>query len=262
MRSHWLRMTTFSVACLLIPCAAGASGQLTRDVMYCSGTGAGEDNDKSRHIYRVESFTTTPRAVDLGPSGRRLTDIAVDPCSSRAYAIAEGEFYSVDLVKGGVTLIGTEGGLFGERHPDLSSQNALEAGCDGALYVWGWRNSIIYRVDPVARTISAVVDTKHESGGGLALEPGGKWLFGTTRENLLIKVNLATKAVKVVGRLGVTGMPGLDFTVQGQLYGTRGRDGEGFAEVYRISTSTGRATLVGRIAGAQQLGNGGMTISW
>ena len=227
-------------------------------VMY--GTGTGSLTNGSRHIYRVDQFATAPQTTDLGASGEKLTDIAIDPCTSRAYAITVDKLFSVDLVTGKIHLLGSLTGLAG--------LNSLEAACGGPLYVWGISDTRIFQVDPVTLTSQPVADTQR-FGGDLALSPDGKELFGTElHEGVLVRVDLSSKKVTSMNlntdALGTavedTVIPGLDFGPDGRLYGTVGNDMNDEALVCRIDPKTGVVTVIGPIT--KGLGNGGMTINW
>lgn len=247
-----LRSISLAVAALTL--INGCTCRLPRrqGVMYC--TGSGTNTDQSRHIYRVEQFDTAPQAVDLGASGERLTDIAIDRCTARAYAITIDKLFSVDLASGKLHLIGPLTGLTG--------LNSLETTCGGLLYVWGFSDTRIFSVDPVSLSTQPVADTKHE-GGDLALSPDGGVLFGTTLDNRLVRVDLAAKTATSVALTNAPDrIPGLDFGPDGQLYGVLGNDFKGAATVCRVDAKSGAVTIIGPVANAQQLGNGGMSIIW
>jgi len=235
--------------------------------MYCSGTGL--TTNESRHIYRVEQYATAPQTIDLGASGEKLTDIAIDPCSSRTYAITVDRLFSVDVVTGKLNLLG--------QLPGLAGLNSLEATCGGPLYAWGISDTRIFEVNPMTLATQPVADT-HQLGGDLALSPDGRELFGAVlHDNVLVRVDLSSKvtsttslkisdaSVKIDGlNFGPDGtdivMPGIDFGPDGKLYGTLGNDLSDPAAVCRIDTKTGLVTVIGPISNG--LGNGGMTINW
>jgi len=250
MRHDSPKLSTFIALIALI--ISGCTCKLPRrsSVMYCTGTGT--DTDQSRHIYRVEQYETSPSAIDLGASGERLTDIAIDPCTARAYAITIDKLFSVDLVTGKLNLLGTLNGLTG--------LNSLEVACAGPLYAWGISDTRIFTIDPSTLSTQSVVDTGLHVGD-LALSPDGAALFGTTLDNQLVRVDLASKtATSVALQNAPDRIPGLDFGSDGQLYGVLGNDFKGSATVCRIDPKTGTVASIGPIANAQHLGNGGMTI--
>ncbi|HJR08134.1 MAG TPA: hypothetical protein VJ842_12810 [Pyrinomonadaceae bacterium] len=214
--------------------------------MYCIGYGT-----PIQHLYRVDNYATTPTAVDLGEIGPRLTDIAITP-SGIGYAITITGLYRIDLENGKTTLI---------RELFNRSQNSLEAASDNRLFTWGPGDTMIRSIDLTTLAVTPLVDPK-KFGTDLALAPGGIDLYGTSLDGMLIKVNLVTLAVTTIGSLGIQTNPivGLGFASDGQLYGTRGSNTTGLAQVYKINVCTGAATLVGDIAGASQLGNGGMAM--
>lgn len=214
-------------------------------IMYCIGFGV------SDRLYRVDNFATTPKAVDLGTTGVRLTDIAITPSGS-AFAITTTELFKVNLENGKVSLIK-------ELFPH--SQNSLEAASDNKLFVWGLGDGVIRIIDLSTLTVTPLVDTK-KFGADLALAPGGIDLYGATLDGFLIKVNLTTLAVTTIGSFGIAteSLAGLGFASDGQLYGTRGSNTSGLAQVYKVNLCTGVATLVGNIDGASSIGNGGMAM--
>ena len=214
-------------------------------IMYCIGFGV------SDRLYRVDNFATTPKAVDLGPTGVRLMDIAITPSGS-AFAITTTELFKVNLENGKVSLIK-------ELFPH--SQNSLEAASDKKLFVWGLGDGVIRTIDLSTLTVTPLVDTK-KFGADLALAPGGIDLYGATLDGFLIKVNLTTLVVTTIGSFGIAteSLTGLGFDSDGQLYGTRGSNTSGLAQVYKVNLCTGATTLVGNIDGASQFGNGGMAM--
>lgn len=214
-------------------------------LMYCIGFGV------SNRIYRVDNYATTPQAVDLGASGVRLTDIAITPAGT-AFGITETKLFKVNLENGKTSLVA-------ELFPH--TQNSLEAASNNRLFVWGLGDGVIRSIDLTNLTVTPLVDTK-KFGADLALAPGGIDLYGATNDGFLIKVNLATLAVTNIGSFGLATEPicGLGFASDGQLYGTRGSNTSGLAQVYKINLCTGAATLVGDIAGASRFGNGGMAM--
>src|SRR6185295_6445339 len=112
----------------------------------------------SDRLYRVDNFATTPKAVDLGTTGVRLTDIAITPSGS-AFAITTTELFKVNLENGKVSLIK-------ELFPH--SQNSLEAASDNKLFVWGLGDGVIRTIDLTNLTVTPLVDTK-KFGADLAL---------------------------------------------------------------------------------------------
>ena len=229
--------------------ALAQNGSL-KAVMYCIGFGV------SDRLYRVENYGTTPKAVDLGSTGVRLTDLAITP-NGTAFGITVTELFKVDLQTGKVSLIK-------ELFPH--SQNSLEAASDNKLFVWGLGDGVIRTIDLSSDlsslTPKALVDTK-KFGADLALAPGGIDLYGASLDGFLIKVNLNTLKVTTIGSFGFVsgGISGLGFADDGQLYGTRGHNTNGIAEVYKINQCTGAVTLVGQIDGAMnKFGNGGMAM--
>jgi hypothetical protein len=225
--------------------------------MYCIGFGV------SNHLYRVDNYATTPTAVDLGTTtGAQFTDIAITP-SGIGYAITTTDLYTINLENGKTTLVRKN--LFNR------SQNSLEAASDKRLFVWGPGDTMIRSIDLTTLAVTPLVDTK-KLGADLALAPGGIDLYGATLDGRLLKVNLVTQVMTIIGALGIktNAMAGLGFASDGQLYGTRGSNNSGLAEVYKINVCTGEATPVGTpvgapagtIAEASRLGNGGMAMRW
>src|SRR6185503_12512685 len=141
----------------------------------------------------------------------------------------------------------------------------LEAASDNKLFVWGLGDGVIRTIDLSTDlstpTVTPLVDTK-KFGADLALAPGGIDLYGATLDGFLIKVNLATLTVTTIGSFGIAteSLAGLGFASDGQLYGTRGSNTSGLAQVYKVNLCTGVATLVGNIDGASRIGNGGMAM--
>jgi hypothetical protein len=76
-------------------------------------------------------------------------------------------------------------------------------------------------------------------------------LFGVTYDQLY-QLNPGTNNQQIVGNLGVTGMNGLAFDNNNNLYGIAGRsssqNGAGDPGFYRINTATGAATLLNNLS--------------
>lgn len=74
--------------------------------LYASGW---DDGGGPSHIYKVEDYASSPRAVNIGSSGFQLNDLAIDPLNDAAYAIslAASSLYSVNLTTGQATRIGS-----------------------------------------------------------------------------------------------------------------------------------------------------------
>ncbi len=254
MRTTRLVIFTVVIASLLMTSlpqtltrTARAQTSSPQAIMYAIGFGV------SNRLYRVDNFGTTPTAFDLGATGVRLTDIAITP-SGTAFAITTTELFTINLETGKVSLIKD---LFAH------SQNSLEAASDNRLFVWGLGDGVIRTIDLdlPSPAVKPLVDTK-KFGADLALAPGGIDLYGATLDGFLIKVNLTTLAVTTIGSFGIAteSLTGLGFASDGQLYGTRGSNTSGLAQVYKVNLCTGAATLVGNIAGASRFGNGGMAM--
>lgn len=247
------RLVTFTIVIsalllspqILTPTARAQNSSNPPSRMYCIGFGV------SNRLYRVDNYNTTPTAVDLGATGVRLTDIAITP-SGTGYAITTTGLYTINLENGKTRLV---------RELFSKSQNSLEAASDNKLFAWGFGDKWIRSIDLTTLAVTPLIDT-NKFGADLALAPGGIDLYGTSLDGMLIKVNLVTLALTIIGPLGIqtNTMNGLGFASDGQLYGTRGSDTTGLAQVYKINVCTGAATLVREIAGASQFGNGGMAM--
>jgi len=218
--------------------------------MYCIGFG------KSDHLYLVENYADAPTAVDIASTGKTLTDIAITP-SGVGYAITVNVLYRINLETGQLTFV---------RNLPVPSQNSLEAASDDKLFTWGVGDTKIRVIDLTKPGPPEVLVDPGRLGADLALAPGGIFLYGASLDLKLIRVNLVTKEVKVVGPLPrfTTGyMSGLGFASDGQLYGTHGNNAGTVAEVYKIDACTAEATPVRikTIAGAPgKFGNGGMAM--
>ena len=225
--------------------------------MYCTGF------KTSTNLYRVDNYGDTPTAVYLGSTGKVLTDIAITP-SGVGYAITVNVLYRINLENGQTTLV---------RNLPVPSQNSLAASED-KLFMWGFGDIKIRVIDLTKPGPPEVLVDPGRYGADLALAPGGIFLYGAALDNKLIRVNLVTKEIKVIGQMKFstpdrpvveTGyMSGLGFASDGQLYGTRGNNAGTIAEVYKIDVCTAETNpvRVPTIAGAENFGNGGMAMTW
>ena len=71
--------------------------------LYAVGSGVG---DATSHLYQIDDYAASPTAVDIGPSGTILTDLAVDPLNDAAYGVSFTDLYSVNLNTGKAAEIG------------------------------------------------------------------------------------------------------------------------------------------------------------
>lgn len=220
-------------------------GAQTASVLFGIGSGAG---DGSSDLYQIESFASKPTAVKIGETGHQVLDIAMTPAGT-LFATTGSVLYSVNTLTGGLTGLGAQG---------ASGINALEAYSDTTLLGWGRTNTNLYTINTVTGTATVAFDTGFMSAGDLALSTDHHTLYGTTTTNQLIRMDLNTKRVAVVGNLNAANIYGLAFGADGNLYGGQGSSGGNAANLYRIDTRTGSASLIDAINGANGYSGFGM----
>jgi hypothetical protein len=191
-----------------------------------------------------------------------VLSISIPVLGQQVYALefnqANNQFGTINLLTGGFTQLGTEGGtLF----------NDLAAAPDGALY------GIINATSLVTLNTNngAVVGSVNFNVGGiesLAFAPDGT-LYGAT-QGALYTINPVTGVATLVGNFNnsVIGNSGqnIRFGYNGDLYNTDGGVNATNTHLFQISTVSGAATLVGTVtnfpglclenAGAQMYGVG------
>jgi len=206
-------------------------------------------NDNSSNLFIIDDYSSTPVAIDIGETGKRLFGIAVNPTSGLAYGITTSKLYSVDLGSAAATYIGTM---------DTGTMNALEFSSDGRLYTWGYGNTKLYEVDPSTGALAFVMDTGFNSWGDMAFDANGM-LYGSSNDDNLIRIDIENATVDVVGIMGASQIVGLDFDVDGRLYGIHGTDSTGVSDLYAIDHLTAATTYIGTVQGASGFGMYGMS---
>jgi hypothetical protein len=226
----------------------GAAATPGAEQLYAIGSGVG---DRSSKFYRIDDYDTAPRAAYLGECGITVFDIAFDSIT-RQFVVVDysSTLYRLNPAHGSLSIIGTTG---------ISRLNALEFGLSGNLYSWGSGSAELYRLDPGSGAVTVVGDTGWTSGGDLALDTNGT-LYGSTGTNLIV-IDPVTGKGSSLGAFGVSGVFGLEIDVDGRMLAAVGQEDQGRAELYWVDKTTGVATLIGPIAGAQDFGIYGLAFS-
>ena len=175
------------------------------------------------------------------------------------YASGFDTLYKIDLATAHATAIGP----FGSIGPSqIINVDGLAFAPDGQLYGVADNLRYLIRIDTATGRAAAVgpLDISIAGAGqfnaldfGLAFTCDGRlWLSSDVR-SLLWEVNPATGTARQVGALGaqVTGLAGKDRS----LYGV-GVNGD--EALYRIDTTTGQATAIGRLAPNLSFVDGGL----
>lgn len=220
--------------------------------LYATGSGVG---DGTSHLYTIDSYSTSPQAVDIGSSGEILTDLAVNPANDAAFAVGptfldlDSVLYSINLQTGAATEIGLMG---------VSGMNALTFATDGTLYAMSSDTSELYSVNVTSGKATADFDTGFTSAGDLAFDANGALYL--TSPTHLIRMNVTSHQVTDVGPLGVPGLDGLVIDGIGDVFAGQGYPGSSTAVMFSVNKLTGAATKIGPIANASTLGLTGL--SW
>ena len=215
--------------------------------LYAVGSGVG---DGTSHLYQIDDYAASPTAVDIGPSGTILTDLAVDPLNDAAYGISFTDLYSVNLNTGKAVEIGALG---------ISDTNALTFSATGTLYAMSADRSDLYTVNLTTGKATVVFDTGFTAYGDLAFETDGSLYL--TAPTDLVKIDLSDDTVTDVGSMGVH-LFGLIVDSSGNMYGGEGANGGSTAIMFSVNTMTGAATEIGVIAGASKLGLYGLSFDY
>lgn len=239
---------TCLAATLLI---AGASSAQT---LYAIGNG---QNDAHSDLYRIDQHDSTPMAIAVGCTDVLIGDIAIHPDT--------GLLYGLQFVSGGTALVQIDPenaavvALIGEN---MNSLNALEFADDGELYAWGLNDHFLHTIDlDTGLATSTGIDMQANSGGDLAFCRTDGFLYGTTGEEL-IRVDLGASSAVIVGsHVNGSMIFGLEADASGNLFGFEGDDADDTAIVYDIDKATGITTLVGTIAGADDIGLFGVSFA-
>ncbi len=197
----------------------------------------------SNNLYRIVNHAASPEAVNIGDTGLLLWDLAIDLTTGLSFGITPGsELYSIDLQSGAATLIGETG---------VSSQKALDFSSDGILYSWG--SDTLYEIDPGTGLATFVMDIFFSPAGDLASDPTDGSLYGAANGGILIRIDLETSQVTVIGSHGLGSIFGLEIDAAGTLFAGDHLSPEE-SRLYVLDKSTAAATLIGAIAGSLELG--------
>jgi hypothetical protein len=216
--------------------------------LYASGW---DEANGPSHIYKVEDYASSPRAVDVGSSGVHLNDLAIDPLNDAAYAIslAASSLYSVNLNTGQATRIGALG---------APGMDALTFSSTGTLYAMSIDTTDLYTVNVATGQATVVFDTGFKSQGDLAFETDGSLYLAGLAD--LVKIDLSNDTATAIGPFGAPDFVGLAVDSSGQMYGTESVGST--AIMFRINTTTGAATEIGVVAGASSLGVSGLSFDY
>ncbi|HXT51902.1 MAG TPA: PKD domain-containing protein, partial [Thermoanaerobaculia bacterium] len=212
----------------------------------CSGSTAAAagvlyavENDDASTLYRIDDYTTSPHATDIGPTGLYSPAIAIDPTTQLLYGFDDRthDLYRIDASTGSATSIGDSG---------LSSPSlvALAARADGTLFAWDAFNTNLYRLDKASGHATLVGYTGYHAGGDLVFAADGT-LYGSTGSTL-VRIDPVTASASAVGSFGVSSVFGLAVAADGTLLA--GRDTSSILDssrLYRVDRNTGAATPIG-----------------
>lgn len=220
--------------------------------LYAVGSARGDD---SSNLYRIDNHAGSPRAVNLGETGVRLTDLAIHPGTRVGYAVSisnlrPSQLYRVNLANGAATRIGDTG---------VTSFSGLEFAPDGTLYATRANNNNLYRIN-INTGASTLLFNVGIGGEDLAYDHFNDVLY-VTDGSRLARVDPAARTSTRVGSHGVNHLVGLEFDEAGQLYASRGGPYSSFTpSMYRVSKTTGAATQIAAISGVTNFGNYGLAL--
>ena len=219
--------------------------------MYGLGSQSGVSG--SGHLYRIDNYSTAPSAVDIGATTVNLATVNLlglaIASTGTAYGISSGSnnLYQVNLATGSLTFVGNTGTNAG--------LNGLGAS-GNALYATAFNNTDLFKINPITGAAMPVIDTGYDLSDVTSDPTDSNALFAATLDNKLIKINVATSTVSLIGSLAVNA-PGIDFAPNGNLYAVGDTDnlGNGPIKVYQVNKTNAIETLTGVIAQGSQFGN-------
>ncbi len=181
---------------------------------------------------------STGSASSIGPTGIFVAGgLAPGPDGSRIYAIANNEFYSVNVNSGASTLLATfDRSIQGQGLAFNSSKHIF--------YTSDPINSRIYSINPANNLLSLIGET--EAFLGLAYSTSDDTLYGIT-ENSFFSVNTDTAESTLIGSLGFrtsNGASGLAYDPEDGVFYMASRSQP---DLYTINRTTGDATSVGNL---------------
>lgn len=234
-----------------LPLDTAVNATVTGRTLYGVGLDFGSGSPGSSYLYRIENYSTNPRAQIIGDTLEDLFDVAIDPTTGRFYGLGpDGDLYELSTATGQASRVGFTGRF------DL---NALAFDATGQAWAWSGASGDLFQVDKEVGLATRVGATGFDSGGDLAFDTNGA-LYGTT-DDRLIRINKNTGSGTLVGALGVSGAYGLEIDSDGTMYMGRGDIDSGLAQLYRVNKSTGAATLIGSISGGGNYGLSGLAFA-
>jgi len=205
--------------------------------------------DGSSTLFQIDPASGSVKVV--GETGFVVTDIAFLP-DGRLFGVTFTHLLSINPQTAAATVVGSGIGF--------SDVNALVSDRNGVLYAATLAGLFqtsgrFLRIDPTSGlgTLIGFYGGGLESSGDLAFDADGT-LFGTATDgsfsDFLVRVDVATGRVTIVGSVGFPDIVGLVFGPDGQLYASARGNSFNVPVLIRIDKFTGVGTVVANIASA------------
>lgn len=230
-------------ACLAVLLASGlaASASAQSATLYAIGNGV---VDGSSNLYKILNYATSPLAYNLGETGVKLLDIAINPVDGKAFGISgNGNLYTINLANAQVTRVGNCG---------VSNLNALDFDANGSLFAWGSGPTNLYRLNTATAAATLIGNVGFPAGGDLTFDCAGN-MYGASGTQFL-RISSTNGAATVVGSTGISGFFGMDIGPDGKLYAAKGAENSGAVAIYTIEISSGTPTFIANVAGVGAYG--------
>jgi hypothetical protein len=191
------------------------------------------------YLYRIDLATGV--ATPLGPTGfEDVEGLSFNADCATLYGVDDttDRLLTCDTETGACTQVGALG-------VDITDTGLAFLGTRLFMSTDAPKNpSRFYQVDPLLGT-ATLVGPQPQEVTGLAAGPLGVFGLGGDGRDNLVEIDPVTGAATVIGSLGTVEPSdgGLDFDAEGVLWGIEDRGLRNPSRIFRVSTTTGAATL-------------------
>lgn len=232
-----------------------ASGQ----VLYASGWTQNNPPGNSP-LYIIENPFSQPTAHIVGQMSRPITDLAINNVGQGYVISDEGNqgflndrLFAVDLQTATLSPVGVDLGL--------SNANGLEFDKQGNLFLIGYLDSNLYKVNLETGVAMHMATASRQFSGDLAVSPDGSKLYIASGSIMTI-FDLNSGQFSDLALTGTDGdFVGLSFLGEILIGMTATENGIGQPSLFAIDTQNGIAESIGSISGSVGLGGNGLATS-
>ncbi len=211
-----------------------------------TGYSVRSDGNDSQDDYLFSIDLETGLATPVGPTGfEDVEGLAFDRECAALFGVDDvtDRLLTCDTETGHCTMVGELGVNITDTGLAFADDNTLYMSTDAPKSPTNF-----YRVDPATGAATLLGDQGQEVTG-LADGPAGLFGLGGDGRNDLVRIDPATGAATRIGSLGTISPSdgGLDFDADGVLWGIEDSGLRYPSRVFKVDTTTGRATVVATV---------------